>query len=144
MKGDDEALSDYFDGRMPPAERAAFARRLAVEPVLERRLRLLKAMRESLRASAPAMPADLKAALKREARGRGAAKRRSSLMDALRSSFGCGLGAAFAAAVLAFAVRLTMPGNHAKHDSPSWNDGSVSEGLKSLWNDDDGSDRDEG
>jgi anti-sigma factor RsiW len=147
MKDDEGTLSDYFDGRMPPAERAAFERRLEEEPALARRLRLLRAMKAALAASAPAMPADLKAALKREARAR-AAKPRGSFLDAwrsaLRSGIGCGLGAAFAAAALVFAARLALPRRHAHGPASVWNDAAASEGLKSLWSDDDGRDRDEG
>ncbi len=113
MRGDEETLTDYLDGRMASAGKAAFEIRLAAEPALERRLRLLRAMRASLKRGARAMPADLKAALKREARAR-ATKGRWSWREAWRSFFGgsgvgCGLGAAFAAALLAFAVRLALP-----------------------------------
>ena len=151
MRGDEETLTDYLDGRMAPAERAAFEARLAAEPALERRLRLLRAMRASLAAGARAMPADLKASLKRAARAR-AAKPRPSWREAWRSAFGgsgagCGLGAAFAAALLAFAVRLVLPartsGAGARAPAPVWNDAAASAGLKRLWTDDDGSDRDD-
>ncbi len=147
MTDDEETLSDYVDGRMTPGDRAAFERRLSDEPALARRLRLLRAMKASLAASAPAMPADLKAALKREARARAAGPRRSRLeawRAALRSGIGCGLGAAFAMAALAFAARLALPRRHAAAPGPGWNDAAAAEGLQSLWSDDDGRDRDEG
>jgi anti-sigma factor RsiW len=149
MRGDEGTLTDYLDGRLAPAEKAAFERRLAAEPSLERRLRLLRAMRASLKGGARAMPADLKAALKREARAR-AAKGRPAWREAWRSLFkgsgvGCGLGAAFAAALLAFAVRLALPRRpSSRAAAPVWNDAAASAGLKSLWADDDGRDRDEG
>jgi anti-sigma factor RsiW len=149
MRGDEETLTDYLDGRMAPVDKAAFESRLAAEPALERRLRLLRAMRASLKGAAMAMPADLKASLKREARAR-AAKTRPSWREAWRARFGgsgvgCGLGAAFAAALLAFAVRLALPRRpSARAASPVWNDAAASAGLKSLWTDDDGRDRDEG
>ena len=151
MRGDEETLTDYLDGRMAPAEKAAFESRLAAEPALERRLRLLQAMRASLKRGAVAMPADLKAALKREARAR-AAKARPSWREAWRSMFGgsgvgCGLGAAFAAALLALGVRFVLPRRPAASgggaSSPIWKDAAASDGLKSLWNDDDGRDRDD-
>ena len=150
MRGDEETLTDYIDGRMTPAEKAAFKGRLAAEPALERRLRLLRAMRAALKRGAVPMPADLKAALKREARAR-AAKARPSWREAWRSMFGsglgCGLGAAFAAALLALGVRFVLPRRPAASGSgpasPVWKDAAASDGLKSLWNDDDGRDRDD-
>jgi anti-sigma factor RsiW len=147
MRGDEETLTDYLDGRMAPAEKTAFEARLAAEPALDRRLRLLRAMRASLKSGARAMPADLKASLLREARAR-SAKPRPSWREAWRSMFagsglGCGLGAVFAAALLAFAVRLALPGRRAASAAPVWNDAAASAGLKSLWRDDDGRDRDD-
>ncbi|MFI5348902.1 MAG: hypothetical protein ACHQ2Z_05115 [Elusimicrobiota bacterium] len=149
MRGDEETLTDYVDGRMAPAAKAAFEARLAAEPALERRRRLLLAMRASLKRGAVAMPADLIAALKREARAR-AAKARPSWLEAWRSIFGsglgCGLGAAFAAALLAIGVRFSLPRRPAASGAgprPVWRDAAASDGLKSLWNDDDGRDRDD-
>ena len=147
MNDDEETLSDYFDGRMAPGERAAFERRRESEPALARRLRLLRAMKAALTASARAMPGDLKAALKREARARAAKPRFSRLKawrSALRSGIGCGLGAAFAMGALALAARLALPRRRAPKPAPAWNDAAASEGLKSLWSDDDGRERDEG
>ena len=148
MTGDEEKLTDYFDGRMAPAEKAAFEARLAADPALERRLRLLRAMRASLKAGAPAMPADLKASLKRQARERAARPRVSwleSLRAALGSGLGCGVGAAFVAALLAVAVKLALPLRHAAGASAAeWKDDAASAGLKGLWIDDDGRDADEG
>jgi hypothetical protein len=89
--------------------------------------------------------------LKREARAR-AAKARPFWREAWRSAFGgsglgCGLGAAFAAAQLAFAARLAQPHRPAvsgeRATAPVWNDAAASAGLKSLWTDDDGRDRDD-
>ena len=151
MRGDEETLTDYLDGRMESAEKAAFEGRLAAEPALQRRLRLLRAMRDLLASGARAMPDDLKSALKSEARAR-AAKSRPSWRATWRSVFGgsglgCGLGAAFAAALLAFAVRLVLPrrspASAARAPGPVWNDAAASAGLKSLWSDDDGRDRDD-
>lgn len=150
MRGDEETLSDYVDGRMAPAEKTAFEARLAAEPALERRLRLLRAMRASLKGGARAMPADLKAALKREARAR-APKTRRSWREVWRSLFGsglgCGLGAAFAATVLSLGARWALPrrppaASSAHAAPPVWTDKAASAGLKSLWVDDDGRDRD--
>jgi anti-sigma factor RsiW len=144
MRGDEESLTDYLDGRMAPADKAAFEARLAAEPALERRLRLLRAMRASLKAGAPAMPADLKAALKRQARER-AARPRVSWLEALRASLGsglgCGVGAAFVAALLAVAVKLALPRHHAYGASRAeWKDDAASAGLQALWIEDDGRD----
>lgn len=148
MRGDEESLTDYVDGRMAPEGKAAFEARLAAEPGLERRLRLLRAMRASLKADAPAMPADLKASLKRQARERAARPRFSwleSLRAALGSGLGCGVGAAFVAALLAVAVKLTLPRHPAAGASRAeWTDDAASAGLKALWIDDDGRDGDEG
>lgn len=150
MKGDEEKLTDYVDGRMTPAEKAAFESRLAAEPALERRARLLRAMRVSLRAGARAMPADLKASLKRQARERARApKARVSWLESLRASLGsglgCGVGAAFVAALLAVAVKLAVPRHHATGAAAAaWKDDAASAGLKGLWTDDDGRDGDEG
>jgi anti-sigma factor RsiW len=148
MRDDEETLTDYFDGRMSPAERAAFEARLAAEPALERRLRLLRAMRASLKAGAPAMPADLKASLKRQARERAARPRVSwleSLRAALGSGLGCGVGAAFVAALLAFAAKAALPRRPSRAPAgTAWRDDAASAGLKGLWVDDDGRDADEG
>jgi anti-sigma factor RsiW len=146
MRGDEETLSDYLDGRLAPAEKAAFEGRLAAEPALARRLRLLRAMRSSLAAGAKPMPEDLKAALKREIRAR-ADGGRPSWLEAWRaamrgSGVGCGVGAAFAAAALAFAARLTLPARSSRSAPASaWSDAAASAGLKELWVDDDGRDR---
>ena len=72
MSVEDTTLSDYVDGRLDSAEKAAFEARLARDPALAGRLRLLRAMRASLASCGRPMPADLKAALKREARARAA------------------------------------------------------------------------
>jgi anti-sigma factor RsiW len=154
MSDNDEALSDYVDGRPTPAQKEAFERRLSRDPALARRLRLLRAMKSSLSAAAPGMPADLKAALKREARARRSWREdwRAALGGASWAGFG--LGAAFATAGAVLALRLAAPGGLAQRPtSPAssglpaaagWKDSAASQGLKDLWSDDDGRDGDEG
>ena len=152
MRGMDETLTDYLDGRLEPAERAAFEARLAAEPALALRLRAVRAARAALSATAPAMPADLKASLKREARRRASAAG-PRWLEAARSAlwaapWGLGLGAAFAAALFAAAAHLAAaprgrltevasaaPSRHL--DSAA----RLAEVSADLWSDDDGSDR---
>jgi anti-sigma factor RsiW len=152
MNGDDEILTGYLDGRLSPDEAAAFERRLSLEPALGRRLRLARAARELLRASAPAMPADLKESLKREARRRAATARGPRWVDLLRSSLTAspwvyGVGAAFAAAALVVAVRFAAAPREeaigvARRDAPAAK--AVRAKVSAdLWSDDDGSDHDE-
>jgi len=108
--------------------------------------RMLKAMRKALIASAPSMPPDLKAELKRMARARAP---RPSWWNVLRESLSArpwayGAGAAFAAAglmiVLRFAATPTAvpaaPVASVVLDAPP--------PLADLWTDDDGGDEDEG
>ena len=152
---DDEILSDYVDGRMTSAEAAAFEERAAADAGLTRRLRLLRAMRASLSAAARPMPADLKAALKREARAR-APKFAPSRLDGWRAALGgapwtaYGLGGAFAAAALALGLRASVPKRPPQFSSPEraaapvWNDAAAARGLNDLWTDDDGGTGDEG
>jgi anti-sigma factor RsiW len=137
MNGQDESLTDYLDGRMPLEDKAAFERRLEEDPALARRLRLLRAMRSSLKAGARAMPADLRAELKRRAR---ASAPRPSWREFWRpgARLGCGLSAAFAAALLAFAVKLALPRRGPSAPPRVWTDVPAAEGLRNLWNDDDG------
>jgi len=152
---DEERVSDYVDGRLPPAERAAFEERLRADPALDRRIRLARAMKAALKASAPPMPADLKAALKRQARV-AAARDRVSWLDAWRAALSAGPwaygagAAAFAGAALILAVRLSAPARRprgpagGKPAAAAWSDAAAAQGLERLWSDDDGSDNDEG
>ena len=59
MSADEERLTGFLDGRLSPVEAAAFEERLGADPALARRLRLARAARRLLRASAPAMPPEL-------------------------------------------------------------------------------------
>ena len=141
MSEDEQILSDYFDGRLKPAEKAAFEARLAVDAALARRLRLLRAMKASMTAAARPMPAELKASLKRQARAR--ALRSPALW---RFDWRIAFGGAFAAAALVLAVRLAVPNRPApkRAATRSWDDAAASRALKELWSDDDGGDGDEG
>lgn len=162
MNDDELALSDYLDGRLAGAERAAFEARLAAEPALARRLKLLRAMKAGLAAGAPQLPADLKARLLRQARERGLPGG-PSWLDALRASLGggpwaYGAGAAFAAASLGLALWLgrsaggpSGPGGEAgpavgtlPAAAAMIGDPAVADGLRGLWSDDDGGEKDEG
>ncbi|MFI5345314.1 MAG: hypothetical protein ACHQ51_02960 [Elusimicrobiota bacterium] len=149
MNGKDEGLTDYLDGRLSPAEKEAFESRLAGDPALSRRLRLARALRDSLRSTAPRMPADLKAALKRRARA-GAEPARSAWRDRVREAFGslplgCGLGAAFAAAALVLAVRLASSPREGPPPAARTREvaARLAEVSADLWSDDDGSDRED-
>ena len=149
MNGNDEVLTDYIDGRMTPADRAAFEARLASEPALARRLRLTLALRDSLRSTAPRMPADLKAALKRQARAR-TVKARPSWPDRVRAALfspalGYGLGAAFAGAALVFAVRLASGPREAAPGMVQTPElaARMADVSADLWSEDDGSDRED-
>lgn len=109
--------------------------------------RMLRAMKKALIASAPPMPADLKAELMRLARARAP---RPSWLDVLKESltarpWAYGAGAAFAAAgallVLRFAATpasgpAPLPVAQAAPAAPP--------PLADLWTDDDGGDEDEG
>jgi anti-sigma factor RsiW len=149
MTVDEGMLSDYLDGRLAPAERKAFEARLAAEPALDRRVRLARALKTSLAVSAPRMPADLKAALKREARSR-RAKAAASWLEAAVAAFGAsrgtayGVGAAFAAAALTLALARRAPHARTLPAGSAMTDAAASDGLKELWSEDDGRDGDEG
>jgi hypothetical protein len=118
--------------------------------------RLDRAARAALRATAPRMPADLKAALKREARARVRAPA-PSWREAARavlsgSPWGYGLGAAFAAAALILAVRSALgpaatapavPVAAAKAEAPRVPAAELAKASADLWSDDDGSDRED-
>lgn len=111
--------------------------------------RMLKAMKKALIAAAPPMPADLKAELMRLARERAP---RRSWFDVLRESLSVrpwayGAGAAFAAAGVVLAVRLSL------HESPAQVplvgpqalvEVAQPAELTELWDADDGGDADEG
>ncbi|OGR68796.1 MAG: hypothetical protein A2X40_08970 [Elusimicrobia bacterium GWC2_65_9] len=150
---DDSELSDYLDGRLAPGEKAVFEARLCRDPDLSRRLCLLRALRASLAASVRPMPADLKAALKREAAARMA---RPSWRGLLRESLAAhrwsyGAGAAFAAAALVLVVRSAVapppppaPVARVEPRAPEAAAPSVASSLADLWTDDDGGDENEG
>lgn len=153
MSGDDQRISDYLDGRLDPPRRAEFEARLALDQALARRLRLLRALKSALAGSASAMPADLKADLKRRARERSTCR---SWPDLLRDSFGIGpwtygVGAALAAACLAVVARFAdaprpVPAPVALIE-PRPSVYALPAGaapLADLWSDDDGGDDDEG
>jgi anti-sigma factor RsiW len=65
---DEELISEYLDGRLGAADAAGLERRLAAEPGLAARLRVLRAMKDGLRSAAVPTPAALKARLKAAAR----------------------------------------------------------------------------
>jgi len=147
MREEEESLSEYLDGRMPPVARAAFEARLGASPALARRARLALASRAALRATAPRMPADLKAALKREARSRVERVPRglAVLMGWSFSPWTFGVGAAFAAAALVLAGRLALTPRAPRGVAGSARAPEVAarmaEVSSDLWTDDDGSDR---
>jgi len=152
---DEELLSEYVDGRLTPAAKAAFEARLKAEPALARRARALKALKSALAGSAPKMPADLKSALKRDARAADARRRRSPWRDSLRELFATpwayGAGAAaFAAAAVTLAIHhpeqpLQTPKTPPAAGAPAaFSDPAAAQGLQSLWSDDNGRDNDEG
>ncbi|OGS39510.1 MAG: hypothetical protein A2506_03765 [Elusimicrobia bacterium RIFOXYD12_FULL_66_9] len=111
--------------------------------------RLLRAMKAALIASAPPMPSDLKAELKRMARARAP---RPSWLELLRQSLSArpwayGAGAAFAAAGLMIMLRLSSAPSPATDPvtGPVARVVPVSAPpLADLWTDDDGGDEDEG
>jgi anti-sigma factor RsiW len=151
---EEELLSEYADGRLATAAKAAFEARMASDPALARRARVLKAMKSALAASAPKMPADLKSALKREARAADVRRRRSpwrvALKDAFSAPWAFGAGAAaFGAAALVIALhRPSAPHANPKaapavSGASSFSDPAVSQSLESLWHDDNGGDGDE-
>ena len=151
MSDDEEALTDYIDGRLGAGAKSAFERRLAAEPGLARRLKLALAAKSALAASVPLhMPGDLKAALKRRARER-VPRPTSSWMDAWGGAFTApawayGIGAAFAAAAFILLARGGAPKKEAAPTSAPvarWSDTAAAEGLQDLWSDDSGADDDQ-
>ena len=139
---DEDLLSDYADGRMTAEARARFEERLRAEPSLERRARELAALKAALAQAAPPMPADLKAALKREARR--AASRPPSFWEGLRAALSApwayGAGAAFAAAAALLLLRRPQPPQPAP--GAAFQDAAAARGLERLWQADDGRDGD--
>jgi hypothetical protein len=102
------------------------------------------------------MPADLKAALKRDARAADARRRRSPWLDSLRAAlaprwaYGAG-AAAFAAAGVMFALHFearraaVVPGQIGDGiRNQDYHDLDAAEGLRGVWSEDNGSDNDEG
>lgn len=111
---------------------------------LERRLQL--AVKRALIASAPPMPADLKAELMRMARARAP---RASLLSVLRESLSArpwayGAGAAFAAAGLMIVLRFAEAPVPAAAPVARAVPDDAPPPLADLWTDDDGGDEDEG
>ena len=150
MIDDDELISDYLGGRLGPSEAADFKTRLDRNPVLAARFRFVRALRPSLAGALPPIPADLKAALKSQARARvGRSFWAERLLWALGSRpWSYGAAAAFAAAALILAVRLSLPGRPGQEVSvvqvPALDAPAQPPELSELWSDDDGGDEDEG
>jgi|GEM_PF-1922093 len=153
---DDEKLSEYLDGRLDAAAKAAFEERIRAEPELARAWRLMRAEKAALAASAPPMPSDLKAALLREARLR-TPKRdvpwTEYLSGITAGTWLTGAGAAaFAAAVIT--VMMHRPPAVKPPRAPvvpagpitgaTWTDPAAANGLDTLWTADDGGENDEG
>lgn len=150
---DQELLSEYADGRLDGASRAAFERRLEAEPALAARLRVLRAMQAGLRSSAVPAPAALRARLKAAAR---AAAPEPSWRLILREAFAPRPGSfaaatAFAAALLMVAVKggkpvappPQAPAAAAPVPEASWTAGEAYQALGAeLWSDDEGGDDD--
>ncbi|MDE2142753.1 MAG: hypothetical protein KGJ84_10110 [Elusimicrobia bacterium] len=146
MNGNHDELTDYLDGRLTAEGREAFEARLAAEPALARRLRLFRALRASLASTAPRMPSDLKAELKRRARSRTAAG--PSWVERLLASLpspGPGLGAAVATAALLATLQRALPARKAPpapRPSPAVS-ARLAAVSSDLWTDDDGSDHED-
>jgi anti-sigma factor RsiW len=149
---DEELISEYLDGRLGAADAAGLERRLAAEPGLAARLRVLRAMKDGLRSAAVPTPAALKARLKAAAR---AAAPEPSWRLILREAFAprpCSFAAAtaFAAAVVLIAVRgerpqRPVPPPAAPVASPEtgWSADEAQRALAAeLWSDDEGGDDD--
>lgn len=138
-------LSEYLDGRLDAAGRRRVEALLEADPALARRLRLMRAMRGALRASAVPAPAPLKAALRARAQERAS---RPSWLAALKEAlqpkpWAFGAASAFAAALIVLSLRREPP--HAPRTEPasvqSWTEGeSYRELGRELWSDDEGGD----
>ena len=143
----EEELSEYLDGRLDAAGRRRVEALLAADPALERRLRLLKAMRGALRAEAEPAPAGLKARLRAVAIER---RERPSWLGRLRETFtpkpwAFAGASAFAAALVVLALRhdrpaLPVPAPIAA-EQQAWTQGAEYRDLTAdLWSDDEGGD----
>lgn len=151
---DEELLSEYVDGRLDRPAAAALESRLAAEPALARRLRLLRAMKGALGGLAVPAPASLKASLKAAARAAGP---EPSWRLLLREAFSPRPGSfaaatAFAAALVMIAVRGEKPAVpppptpplQAESTGARWVTGEAQRALAAeLWSDDEGGDEDE-
>jgi anti-sigma factor RsiW len=108
---DEELISEYLDGRLAAPDAAALERRLAAEPGLAARLRVLRAVKAGLKSAAVPAPAALRARLKAAARS---AAPEPAWRMILREAFAPRPGSfaaatAFAAAVVLIAVRGEKP-----------------------------------
>lgn len=149
---DEELLSEYVDGRLDRAAAAALESRLAAEPALAARLRLLRAMKGALGGLAVPAPAALKASLKAAARAAAPEPAwRMLLREAVAPRPGSFAAAsAFAAALVMIAVRgekpVAPPPPAAPVAAPEtrWIMGEANRALAAeLWSDDEGGDEDE-
>ncbi|MCX5794092.1 MAG: zf-HC2 domain-containing protein [Elusimicrobia bacterium] len=102
-----ESLESYAAGRLPAAEASRLEAHLQVCPACSRELRWVRVLKAAVRGvPRPALPADLRAALMRQARA--AAQPRPAWLESWRFSWrlaaGFGCASAFAAAVAVLAV----------------------------------------
>lgn len=150
----DEELSEYLDGRLDAAGRRRVEALLAADPALERRLRLLTAMRSALRAEARPAPAGLKTRLKEAAERSAERPGWLSLLKEALAPRPWALAAAGAAAVVVLALNRERPAAPpapapvavvvpaAPVLTPDLTAASAKLGAE-LWTDDDGGDHDE-
>lgn len=150
---DQELLSEYADGRLDGPARGAFERRLAAEPELASRLRLLRAMRDALRAEAKPAPAALRARLRAAARAAAPAPSWTELLREALSPRPWSLAAAGACAAALLMVAVdgsrppapAAPAQSAGAPLPEtrWVEGPAQRALAAeLWSDDEGGDDD--